>query len=260
MNILFIGDIVGSAGRDFTAKVLPKLKRTYQPDFIIANGENLASGKGITPRVYNEMMNLGIDLLTGGNHTLARDNIFEIIDKPETNIIRPYNWPKETPGRGYQLIKRNRQRLLVVNLQGQVFIEDSDANSPFMAIDDFLKNDLPTTNILVDFHAEATSEKRALAEYAGNRVSAFIGTHTHVLTNDSIIINKHTGFISDAGMTGAVNSVIGVKTKLVLERFLTGSRNIFEVETEGPMQLNAVAIELGRGGACKKIEPIRIVE
>jgi len=255
MKILFIGDIVGKSGREIVKDQLPILQKKYNPDFTIANGENLASGKGITPKIYDAMMASGIDLLTGGNHTLKRDEILEIIDEDKTQILRPANWPEDKPGWGFATIKKDDMALQIINLQGRTFMDEA-INSPFEVADKILK-EYPSKFTIVDFHAEATSEKRALAEYIDGKVGAVIGTHTHVATCDEQILSAGTGFITDIGMTGPTDSILGVKKELVLRRFMVNEKEIFEV-AEGPAELNGVLIELNDSGKCKSIKRIRI--
>jgi len=254
MKILFIGDIVGRPGREAVKALLPKLKKKYQPDFILANGENLASGKGVTPKIYEEIIAAGIDLLTGGNHILKRPEVLTIIDSPSIKLIRPANWPADQPGKTYIELKKNGDELLVVNLEGQVYMEEP-ADSPFTVAEKVIKQHR-CKYTLVDFHAEATSEKRALAEYLDGRVGAVLGTHTHVTTADEKILPRGTGFITDIGMTGTIDSVLGVKKELVIERFLSGEKKVFEV-AEGTVELNAVFLELGTDGLTKKIKRVR---
>jgi hypothetical protein len=254
MKILFIGDIVGRPGREAVKALLPALKKQYRPDFILANGENLASGKGVTPKIYQEMIDIGIDLLTGGNHTLKRPEILTLIDSPDAKLLRPANWPADQPGKIYLELKKDGEELLVVNLQGQVFMEEP-VESPFTTADELLKRHQSRYTI-VDFHAEATSEKRALAEYLDGRVSAVLGTHTHVTTADEQILPKGSGFVSDIGMTGPTDSILGVKKELVLSRFMDDEKTIFAV-ADGAVELNAVFLELGQDGLTKKIARVR---
>lgn len=255
MLILFIGDIVGRPGREAVKQKLPALTKKYKPDFIIANGENLASGKGITPKIYHEMVDAGIDLLTGGNHTLKRDEIRTIIDDEKTQILRPSNWPDDSPGWGFATIKKDDLALQIINLQGRTFM-DSDIDSPFEKADTILK-DYPSKFTIVDFHAEATSEKRALAEYLDGKIGALLGTHTHVATCDEKILKSGTGFITDVGMTGPTDSILGVKKELVISRFTKNEKEIFEV-ADGPCEINGVIIELNDKGKCKSIKRINV--
>jgi len=254
MVILFIGDIVGRPGREAIIEQLPKLRTKYKPDFIVANGENLASGKGITPRIYEQLMEAGIDLLTGGNHTLKRPDVLEIIDNEDTRILRPANWADDTHGWGFATIKRDSAELQVINLQGQVFMEKPDCTSPFEKADEILK-EYSNKFTIIDIHAEATSEKRALAEYLDGRVSAVIGTHTHVATCDAQVLKNGTGFITDVGMTGPEDSILGVKKELVIKRFMVDEKQIFEV-ADNPAKIHGVVVELDDKGKCKKLSSL----
>lgn len=254
MIILFIGDIVGRPGREAIQEGLPKLKTKYKPDFVIANGENLASGKGITPRIYEQMMEAGIDLLTGGNHTLKRPEVLEIIDNESTKMLRPANWSDDTYGWGFATLKRDDAELQVINLQGQTFMEKPETTSPFEKADEIIAQ-YPHKFTIIDIHAEATSEKRALAEYLDGQVSAVIGTHTHVATSDAQILKKGTGFITDIGMTGPEDSILGVKKELVIKRFMINEKEIFEV-ADNPAKIHGVVIELDDDGKCKKISSL----
>lgn len=254
MKILFIGDIVGRPGREAAKALLPKLQKKYQPDFVIANGENLASGKGVTPKIYEEMINAGIDLLTGGNHILKRPEVMSIIDSSNVKLIRPANWSNGQPGKTNIKLKKKGKELQVINLQGQVYMEEV-SDSPFIKADELIKKH-KSKYTLVDFHAEATSEKRALVEYLDGRVGAVLGTHTHVQTADEKILPKGTAFISDVGMTGPIDSVLGVDKALVIERFLSGEKKVFEV-ADGTVELNAVFLELGTDGLATKIQRIQ---
>lgn len=254
MNILFIGDVVGRPGREVLIEKLPALVKKHKPDFVISNGENAASGKGITPKIYNHLIESGIDLITGGNHILKRTEILEIIDKTETQLLRPANFKGEQPGWGFATIRKNGLNLQVINVQGQVFMED-EVDSPFSTVDKILQ-EYPSKFVIVDFHAEATSEKRALAEYFDGRISALLGTHTHVTTADEQILKNGTGFITDVGMTGPTDSILGVKKELVIKRMLEDEKTIFEV-ADGPATLSAVLVELEKDGTCKSIVRVK---
>lgn len=256
MKILFIGDIVGKPGREITIDKLPELTKKYKPDFVIANGENLASGKGITPKIYHQMIDAGIDLITGGNHTLKREEILEIIDEDKTQILRPANWPEGQPGWGFATLKKDDESLQIINLQGRTFMDEA-IDSPFEVADKIIK-EYPSQFTIVDMHAEATSEKRAIAEYLDGRVGAVIGTHTHVTTCDEIILKEGTGFITDIGMTGPTDSILGVKKELVIKRFMVNEKEIFEVAEEGPTELNGVVVELNDKGRCKDIVRLKV--
>ncbi|MFZ2356421.1 MAG: TIGR00282 family metallophosphoesterase, partial [Candidatus Omnitrophota bacterium] len=220
MNILFIGDIVGLPGREAVKGLLPVLKKEFCLDFVIANAENAAGGSGITPRIAAELFDSGVCVLTSGDHIWKKREILEIIND-DSRILRPINFPQGAPGRGSGVFKTNDgQKIAVVNVQGRVFMEALDC--PFKTVRqeiDSLSKEAKI--IIVDIHAEATSEKVALGWYLDGKVSAVLGTHTHIQTADEKILPQGTAFISDVGMTGPFDSVIGRRIEDVLERFLT---------------------------------------
>ena len=254
MKVFFIGDIMGGAGRKITAKLLPELRRKYGGfDFVIANCENAAGGKGLTESVMNELFSCGIDIMTSGNHIWDKRDFIHIIDE-EPNLLRPANYPPLCPGRGTGIFEKKGKTLGVVNLQGRVFMPPIDC--PFRKADEILHdmNDIP---VFVDFHAEATSEKRVLGFYLDGRVSAFVGTHTHVQTADEEILPKGTAYITDAGMTGPHLSAIGMSLDSVMPRFLTGMPTRFEVAKED-LRLCGVLIDIDEH-TLKAVEITRIM-
>lgn len=218
MRILCIGDVVGAAGCAFLRAHLSALKNTEHIDLVVANGENSADGNGMTPTSAEHLFTSGVDVITGGNHTYRRKEIYRLLDE-NPRIVRPANYPAADPGVGYTLVDTLKARVCVVSLLGTVFMENLE--SPFTCADGILNTIESGTIILVDFHAEATSEKRALACYLDGRVAAVFGTHTHVQTADEQILPGGTGFISDIGMTGPENSVLGVDPQLAIRRFMT---------------------------------------
>ncbi|MCL6623792.1 MAG: TIGR00282 family metallophosphoesterase [Fimbriimonadales bacterium] len=242
LTILFLGDIVGRVGRHSALTSLPKLRELYDPDFILANAENAAAGFGITPDIAEELLTAGIDMLTLGNHAFHRPEICEYLNETE-RVLRPANFPPNTPGKGVGVLSKNGKTLAVLNLIGRVFIGEYD--DPFRTADTLLNQIQPSNPhaILIDFHAEATSEKQALAHYLDGRVSAIIGTHTHVQTADNQILPKGTAYISDAGMCGPTQSIIGMEISTVLKRFLTLMPTRFEV-AKGPATLSAVVVKV----------------
>jgi metallophosphoesterase (TIGR00282 family) len=254
-RILFIGDIVGSVGRKAVKEQLPHLINEHRPDFVIANGENVAAGKGITRPMANELFGMGVHLLTMGNHTWDQKEIFQFIDE-ESRIIRPANFPNGVPGNGYCTIKVKGQELTVINLQGRTFMPTIDC--PFQKVDEILKK-VRSKLIFVDFHAEATSEKLAMGWYLDGRVSAIVGTHTHVQTNDARMFTKGTAYITDVGMTGPRDGILGVAKDIVIQRFLNQLPARFTID-EGKYHLNAVCVDLKLDGNALKITPIVIHE
>ena len=257
MRILFIGDIVGKPGRNCVKNYLPELKKKMSFDFIIANGENSAGGAGMTEKVYLELRDMGIDMITGGNHIWDQKDIFNFIDR-ETRIIRPANYPVETtPGRGLSILerKKGKKKLAVINLIGRIFMKPADC--PFRTADrelDLLKD--AKTIIIIDFHAEATSEKQALGWYLDGQVSAVIGTHSHVQTDDQRVLTNGTAYITDVGMTGLYDSILGVDKSGPLKRFLTQLPHRLSI-SDGRTLFNAVTVEIDEeSGIAISIERI----
>jgi hypothetical protein len=253
MRILFIGDIVGSPGRRIVADRLADIVSQEGIDLVLANGENAAAGFGITPRLAEELFATGIEVLTGGNHIWDRKELLEYIPH-EPRLLRPANFPEGTPGRGVFLgTARNGTRYTVVNLQGRVFLGSNDC--PFRAADRELAA-LPSEVkvIIVDMHAETTSEKEAMGWYLDGRVSAVVGTHTHVATADEHVLPQGTAYISDVGMTGPHDGVIGMERTAILRRFLDNLPARFEVAT-GDVQMNAVLLDVDEtSGRARTIE------
>jgi metallophosphoesterase (TIGR00282 family) len=230
VNILFIGDIVGKPGRKAIREILPSLKDRFPIDLVVANGENASGGIGISVKSADELLTSGIQVLTSGNHIWKKKEILTYIEQ-NPDLIRPANFPPETPGNGF-VIKETKSgcRIGILNLMGRTFMEAVDC--PFKKSIEAIKRLTEETSvILVDFHAEATSEKMALGWYLDGKVSAVLGTHTHVQTSDERIFPQGTAYITDVGMTGPMESVIGVKKELAVERFLTQMPYKFEVAT-----------------------------
>ena len=242
MRILFIGDIVGAPGRRIVVERLEDIIANEQADLVIANGENAASGFGITPRLTEELLSTGIEVLSGGNHIWDRKEILDFIPR-EPRLLRPANFPAASPGKGlFRGTSRQGIPYAVICLQGRIFMASNE--DPFSAADRELASLDPETKvILVDIHAEATSEKQAMGWYLDGRVSAVVGTHTHVPTADERILPNGTAYITDVGMTGPHDSVIGMEKGAIIKRFLDGLPARFEVAT-GDIQMNAVLIEV----------------
>jgi 2',3'-cyclic-nucleotide 2'-phosphodiesterase len=261
VRILFIGDIFGRAGRHVVAEYLPNLARSRSADLVIANGENAAAGFGLTPQIVEELLRLGIDVITTGNHVWDKREIIDYFEAAARNggenarrVLRPANYSPESPGWGmYQGKTRQGVAYAVINLQGRVFM--SHADDPFHFIDELLEQ-LTAKVILVDFHAEATSEKVAMGWHLDGRVTAVIGTHTHVPTADERVLPHGTAYITDVGMSGPYDSVIGVEKQLVLHRFRTGLPTRWEAARNDP-RLSAVFItcdeHTGRAQAIERI-------
>ncbi len=243
LNILFIGDIVGKIGRQATAKLLPDLKKKYKPDLVIANAENLAHGKGITENTVKEMLDAGVDWLTNGDHSFS--NGLEIYENKNLPIIRPANFPPGLPGSGHVIIEIKKHKILLINLIGRVFMR-LDYDCPFRKLDEILSNlaKEKLSAIIVDIHAETTSEKASLMHYADGRLSALIGTHTHVMTADAQITDQGTAFITDAGMTGFAQGSIGIDKQGIIKTFLEQVKYPHVIPETGPAILNAVLIKI----------------
>jgi metallophosphoesterase (TIGR00282 family) len=256
VKLLFVGDVVGSPGRRTLRELLPGLREQHQPDWVVVNGENAAGGLGITSKLAREMLDdLEVDAITLGNHAYYHREVYPYLDT-EQRIVRPANYPKGNPGRGYTVVERDGMRLGVVNLSGLVFIEA--ARSPFAEADAVLAELRgQADHVLVDFHAEATSEKVAMGWHLDGRATACVGTHTHVPTADARVLPGGTAYISDVGMTGARGGVIGVRREQALERFRTMMPVKFETADEDPW-LNGVLIEADSDGRATRIEQLLV--
>lgn len=242
MKVIFIGDIVGSIGRDTVAKYLPKLKRKYNADVVIANGENAAAGRGITESIYKELLMMGVDAITMGNHTWDNKDVFNFIDDAEF-LVRPANFSKDAPGRGMTTVTKNGVTLTVINLHGRVFLPPHD--DPFAMAYELVEEARKISPLVwVDFHAEATSEKIALGWHLDGRVSAVVGTHTHVQTADARIYPGGTAYITDVGMTGPYDEVLGMTKESVIYKFQTNMPSRFEVPKKGREVLSAFFVEI----------------
>ena len=264
MRVLFVGDIVGSPGREIVRERLGDLVDQRKIDLVIANGENAASGFGITPRLAEELLKMGIEVLTGGNHSWDRKEILDFMAH-EPRLLRPANFPEGNPGSGmFTGTAKNGTKYAVLNLQGRVFLPAID--DPFRKADELLAK-LPedTAFVLVDMHAETTSEKLAMGYYLDGRATAVVGTHTHVATADEQILEKGTAYITDVGMTGPHGGVIGMDREGIIRKFLSGLPARFDV-AKGDVQMNAVQIETDdegpRNGAgrlrARSVERLRL--
>ena len=259
MKLLFIGDVVGSPGRDMVQEYLPKLKDKYKPHFVVINGENAAAGRGITEKIYRQFLESGANAVTMGNHTWDHKDIFEFIDN-EKNIVRPANFPEGTPGKGLTFIRWNDLQVALINLQGRTFMPPLDC--PFKAAEKLVEEARKVTPIIfVDFHAEATSEKQALGWFLDGRVTAVVGTHTHVQTADYRILPNGTAYMTDVGMTGPYDGILGMTREPIIQKFLNSLPARFTVPKDGRTQLSAVLIDIDeKSGKAKRIQPILINE
>lgn len=256
MKLLFIGDVVGSPGRRGLARTLPGLRERFGCDLLVVNGENSAGGMGITEKTAGEILDLGADVITLGNHTYRHRNVYEYLDR-EARVVRPANYRRANPGRGHTVVEAAGMKVAVVNLSGTVGLDA--ARSPFDEADlllDRLAGE-EARAVIVDFHAEVTSEKVALGWYLDGRVAAVLGTHTHVPTADGRVLPGGTAFISDVGMTGSRDSVLGVKKEGAIERLRTGMPVRFETATEDIWVMGA-AVEINDHGLADSIEPFMV--
>ena len=239
MKILAVGDLVGESGLEKLKKELSNIQEAENIDFTIVNAENVAGGMGISKNNYNELCKLNIDILTMGNHTWAKKDIFSFINEP--NIIRPANYSKGVPGRGYTIIEKNGKKIAVINLIGRTDMPVL-SNNPFTYMENVLKT-LEADIIIIDFHAEATAEKLAMAYFLDGKVSAVYGTHTHIQTADEQVLENGTGYITDIGMTGPKKSIIGMDIDASLKRFLTSLPEKYKL-AEGECKLDGIVIDI----------------
>lgn len=249
MNLLFIGDVVGKNGCAFIRQKLPTIKNKYQIDITVINGENSAQGNGISKESADELLNYGADIITTGNHAFKKKDAYDIFQK--STILRPANYPEGCIGTGVCTLDFGGFTVAIVNLMGTVFMEPLD--NPFFCIDNILK-DINTKNIFLDFHAEASAEKKAMGHYLSTRVTAVLGTHTHVQTSDEIILENHTAYITDVGMTGPELSILGVQTAEAIKKLKYKTPFKF-YESNSPCFLNAVVVNFDtKTGKSLKIE------
>jgi len=261
MKLLFFGDIFGRPGREALKLVLPKLRKIYEPDFVIVNAENIAHGKGITEKSLKEILDAGVDAITTGDHAFEQKGSLEIFSQKEMPILRPANFSNELPGKGWRLFKVRTKKILLINLLGRDFIKYK-TDDPFHKAKEIIEENKGETKIVViDWHTETTSEKRALAMYLDGEVSAILGTHTHVPTADERILPKGTAYITDVGMVGPYDSIIGAKADEILKKFLKQLPYALE-PAEGKVEADGVFLEIDdKTGLGKRIERIReIVE
>lgn len=253
MRLLFLGDVVGEGGCSFLMKKLPHFKRNNCIDVCIANGENSAQGNGVTPKSVEMMLDSGVDMVTLGNHTYKRREIMEYLDR-EVPVVRPYNYPSGAPGKGIGIIDKGRYTVGVINMLGTAYSEP--LGNPFREIDEAIKELSDCKTIIVDFHAEATAEKRAMGFYLDGVVTAVLGTHTHIQTADAQILPRGTAYITDVGMTGPVHSVLGIEPSLAIQKFRTNLPVKFE-NASGEYAINGCIIEIDeKTGKAKSIERV----
>jgi len=268
MKILFIGDIVGKPGRRTVAAALPALRKEHDIDLVIANGENMAHGRGITKSTLQEVFAAGVDIVTSGNHWFDQKEILEIIKDKSVPFIRPANYPAGTVGDGYRITQVRTKKVLVINLMGKVFMHLDQLENPFTKLDAILKEtaEQKPDVVIVDFHADATSEAMAFSFYADGRITASLGTHTHVPTDDAMVLPKGSGHVADVGMVGPKLSVLGIAPEQIINHFLHDEPFKWEIPETGEMVFNYAIVEVsdkradsasnGSAGVqlCKKIE------
>ncbi|MFD3220120.1 TIGR00282 family metallophosphoesterase [Staphylococcus saprophyticus] len=256
MRLLFIGDIVGKVGREAITTYLSRLKQTYRPTVTIVNAENAAHGKGLTEKIYKDLLREGVDFMTMGNHTYGQRQIYDFIDSAN-RMVRPANFPEEAPGVGMRFIQINEIKLAIINLQGRAFMQDID--DPFKKADELINEAKKETDyIFVDFHAETTSEKNAMGWYLDGRANAVVGTHTHIQTSDERILPGGTGYITDVGMTGFYDGILGINRHEVITRFITSLPQRHVVPDEGRSVLSGVIIDINKEGRTTHIERVLI--
>ncbi|MFH1461167.1 MAG: TIGR00282 family metallophosphoesterase [Patescibacteria group bacterium] len=257
MKIIFFGDVVGQPGRQALKKIIPQWRKKYQPDLTLANGDNLAHGKGVTENSLKELLDMSIDLITSGDHIWSKkEQAFALLEKKEIPLIRPANMSTNLPGQGYRIIKLRTKKILVINLIGQTFMKETYDN-PFKKADQILDEQEDKADIIiVDWHAEATSEKICLGWYLDGRVTAVLGTHTHIPTADEQILPQGTAYISDIGMVGPKNSSLGADKELSIKHFLKETPFKYKIAS-GSVEVNAVLIETDKNNRGKKITRLR---
>lgn len=264
MNILYVGDVMGEPGLAVVEKLLPKLKREYKVDLVIAQAENLSDGKGVRTSDFHRLQTAGVDFCTGGNHVLARDEIFSQLADPNQPIIRPANYPLGTPGKGAKYVDTPKGNVLVISLLGHIVGKDADkpTNNPLQVVDEILEKEKDTPHVatVVNFHGDFSSEKRIVGYYLDGRVTAVVGDHWHVPTADASVLPKGTAHITDVGMCGSLDSSLGITFDSVVPRWRDGTRTRNNLEESGRMQFNALLIESDDAtGLAIKVQAIQII-
>jgi len=257
MKIIFFGDIVGKPGRYAIKKILPKWKKKYQPDLIIANGENMAHGRGMTEKCVEEILDAGINFITSGDHILDQEKTSALLTNKEIPLIRPANMNSKIPGDGYRIIQIRTKKVLIINLIGQSFMK-VEYNNPFVEINKILEDQEENADIiLIDFHAETTAEKVCMGWHLDGKTTAVLGTHTHITTADERILPKGTAYISDIGMVGIKDSSLGADKEIAVKRFLTERHISLKIPKQGLVEINAVLIETDKYNLGKNIKRLR---
>ncbi len=259
MKILFFGDIVGKIGRKGVAQVVAQWRKEHDIDVVIANGENMAHGKGFNQKSLDEMQQAGVDFFTLGNHFAKNNEGLQLLQDKSTPVVRPANFAADVPGVGYRIIEVGATSVAIINIMGQVFLHEN-VNSPFQSLDTILQEIPDHVAIkLVDFHAEATSEKVAFGWYADGKVSAVVGTHTHVPTADARVLPHGTAYVTDIGMCGAQNSVIGTTKESIVAQFVDQLPRKHDIPEDGPIMVSSVVLDIARDGKATSIERLDTV-
>jgi metallophosphoesterase (TIGR00282 family) len=261
MNILYIGDIMGEPGIKAVEMVLPELRSLHKPDLVIAQAENVTEGKGFSKFDYNRLRKLGIDFFTGGNHVLYRDEIFPYLSDPNVPVIRPANYPEDTPGLGYKYADTRQGKVLVISLLGQIVGKDAakPVDNPLKIVDKVLEDEknVRKAATVVNFHGDYSSEKRVIGYYLDGKVTAVVGDHWHVPTADAMVLPNGTAHITDVGMCGSLHSSLGVRSDIIIARWHDRIVNKNQLETDGPLQFSAVLIETNeKSRLSQAIRPI----
>lgn len=254
MKILIVGEIIGKPGREKTKEALPSLLKKYKPDFVIANGEHLAGGKGLTPEKVLEMNKAGIDFFTTGNHVFSHAEINKMLDDENGPVVRPANYPDGVVGKEYKIVDVAGKKILIINLMGRTFFRE-ELDDPYRKFDEIYKKEKADI-VIVDFHAEATSEKVFASHYFDGRANIVFGSHTHVPTSDSQIMPNGSFYVTDVGMIGPTNSVIGMDIKVSEDRILKQLLTRYKVAEFGPSYFNAIFVQLENNGKASKFEKI----
>jgi metallophosphoesterase (TIGR00282 family) len=256
MNILYIGDIMGEAGMATVKEVLPKIRKEHQIDLVIAQAENVTEGKGLSKGDFKRLRDMGIDFCTGGNWSLHRPELEDYLNDPQQPVIRPANYPSETPGRGWKYIDTKSGKVLVISLLGKIVGKDAEKpmENPLKTVDAILaeNEDVDRIATIVNFHGDYSSEKRVIGYYLDGRVTAIIGDHWHVPTADAMVLPKGTAHMTDVGMCGSLHSSLGVKLDSIVSRWRDGRVNRNELSDDKPFQFNALLIELDKNNGLAK--------
>jgi metallophosphoesterase (TIGR00282 family) len=264
MNILYIGDVMGEPGLGLVEKLLPKLKRERKVDFVVAQAENVTAGKGVSPEDFRRLRVAGVDACSGGNWSLQVAAIKSLMNDPAVPIVRPANYPSGMPGLGYKYVSSSGGDVLVVSLLGQVVGRDADkpVDNPLAVIDQILdkEKDHPKAATIVNFHGDYSSEKKVIGYYLDGRVTAVIGDHWHVPTVDAMVLPSGTAHITDVGMCGSLDSSLGVKLDVIINRWRSGQQSRNELEASGRMQFNALLVKTSAGGLAEAVEAIQVIE